>query len=79
MVQLQDSFTSSPILLIAVVVLVAYVIYPAVTDPLRKVPGPWLARFTRFWELQHILASHFEQVNIDLHDRYGSLQVHLPR
>jgi hypothetical protein len=45
--------------------------YRAVTDPLHKVPEPWLARITRLWELHHIRTNHFEQINIKLHDKYG--------
>ncbi|KAL8719997.1 MAG: hypothetical protein Q9181_007979 [Wetmoreana brouardii] len=69
-VLLQDVFTSSPIVYFAITGLVAYVAYKAVTDPLRKVPGPWLARFTRLWELRQIRTNVFERVNIDLHGRY---------
>jgi len=42
-----------------------------VTDPLRDVPGPLLARFTRLWEMHQLRKGRFEQVNIDLHRRYG--------
>ena len=57
--------------------LIAYGVYRIVTDPLRKVPGPWLARFTRLWELQSVRGNHFEQVNIDLHHKYGLSKAHL--
>tara|TARA_R110002060_G_scaffold24251_4_gene32946 strand:- start:943 stop:1272 length:330 start_codon:yes stop_codon:yes gene_type:complete len=40
-------------------------------DPLRAVPGPFLARFTRLWYLYKIYQGHFEKVNIKLHERYG--------
>jgi hypothetical protein len=46
-------------------------LYRIATHPLRKVPGPWQARITRFWELHQVRANHFEHVNIKLHDKYG--------
>ncbi|PLN82356.1 pisatin demethylase [Aspergillus taichungensis] len=62
---------SGPILLLTVVTVVVHRLYGFIHDPLRRVPGPWLARFTRLWELVQIRRGHFEQVNIDLHRRYG--------
>lgn len=42
-------------------------------DPLRSVPGPLLARFTRLWYLYQIYKGDFERTNIDLHKKYGSV------
>ncbi|KAL3471768.1 pisatin demethylase [Aspergillus californicus] len=39
----------------------------------RRVPGPWLARWTRLWEWHHVRSNHFEQVNLMLHRKYGSV------
>ncbi|KAK3112405.1 hypothetical protein LTR53_011352 [Teratosphaeriaceae sp. CCFEE 6253] len=47
-------------------------LYASVSDPLRDVPGPLLARFTRLWELQRVRGNHFEQVNWELHAKYGT-------
>ncbi|WPH01320.1 putative cytochrome P450 [Acrodontium crateriforme] len=41
------------------------------SHPLLRVPGPWLARFTRLWELIQIRQDHFEEVSIALHEKYG--------
>ncbi|PKY06141.1 pisatin demethylase [Aspergillus campestris IBT 28561] len=62
---------SGPILFVTVVAVVAHRLYGFIHDPLRRVPGPWLARFTRLWELVQICGGHFEQINLDLHRRYG--------
>lgn len=51
--------------------ILAMSLYRMVRDPLRKVPGPFLARFTRFWEIQAVSKGHFEQVDMELHRRYG--------
>ena len=53
--------------------ILAYVLYRIAFDPLRKVPGPWLARFTRLWELQCVRTDRFEQFNLELHEKYGTL------
>ncbi|ETI27659.1 hypothetical protein G647_00108 [Cladophialophora carrionii CBS 160.54] len=42
-------------------------------DPLRSVPGPFLARFTRLWYLRKVWRGDFEKTNLALHKRYGSI------
>lgn len=48
-------------------------IYQAATSPLRSVPGPFLARFTRLWYLFRVAGGHFEAHNVALHRRYGPI------
>ncbi|KAH8691014.1 putative cytochrome P450 [Phaeosphaeriaceae sp. PMI808] len=48
-------------------------LFKVATHPLGKVPGPWQARITRFWELRQVRANHFEHVNIKLHAKYGPI------
>jgi len=48
-----------------------YTLYSVLFDPLKDVPGPFFARFTRFWELLRVHECAFEEVNIALHKRYG--------
>ena len=48
--------------------------YPAILyirDPLRSVPGPFWARFTRLWYLNEVAKGHFEKTDIRLHKKYG--------
>ncbi|CZR62536.1 related to pisatin demethylase cytochrome P450 [Phialocephala subalpina] len=52
---------------------VLYFVLPAILSPLRSVPGPPLARFSRLWYLKHVWNGRFEQVNIELHRRFGSI------
>ncbi|KAJ5305480.1 Cystathionine beta-synthase core [Penicillium atrosanguineum] len=48
-------------------------IYQVLFSPLRTVPGPFFARWTRLWELFEVCQGHFEKTNIELHKRYGSI------
>ncbi|PVH73220.1 cytochrome P450 oxidoreductase [Cadophora sp. DSE1049] len=54
--------------------LVCVLIYPvvlALLSPLRSIPGPFWARFTRLWKLSEIYGGRFEKTNIELHRKYG--------
>ncbi|GME57771.1 hypothetical protein GTA08_BOTSDO13424 [Neofusicoccum parvum] len=48
-------------------------ILAAAFSPLRSIPGPFLARFTRLWLLRHFLRGDFHKTNIQLHQRYGPI------
>jgi hypothetical protein len=43
----------------------------AASGPLRSVPGPLLARFTRLWYLRAVSKGDFEKTNIELHRKHG--------
>jgi hypothetical protein len=53
--------TLHPFIVFGAAVYALILLYRAVTDPLHKVPGPWLARITRRWELHNICTNHFKQ------------------
>ena len=53
--------------------LLLYDTYRVVSDPLRKVPGPFWARYTRLWEVYHVRKGHFHSLNVELHEKYGKL------
>jgi hypothetical protein len=55
----------------------AWRIGKAILDPLRNIPGPFLARFTRLWYLKHVWGGKFEQANIELHKRFGECLMRL--
>jgi hypothetical protein len=63
----------------ALLVLIGYVVISAILkaliSPLRSISGPFLARFTRLWELGAVLKYDFATYNIALHDRYGAFIV----
>ncbi|KAF3047879.1 hypothetical protein E8E11_008115 [Didymella keratinophila] len=46
-------------------------LYQILTSPLRDVPGPFPARFTRLWELWAICKHENATLNITLHEEYG--------
>jgi hypothetical protein len=52
---------------------ILYFIFDFVRDPLRDVPGPLLARFTRLWYFIEIYNGSFEITNVELHKKYGSI------
>lgn len=70
---LQQAVPSGPVVILALVAFLIHHVYRLAHDPLRRVPGPWLARFTRLWELHQIRRRHFEQINVELHQTYGLL------
>lgn len=46
-------------------------IFKAVVSPLRHVPGPFWARFSRTWYWRVVWRGDFEKTNIELHKKYG--------
>lgn len=48
-------------------------VFLAIIDPLRHIPGPFLARFTRAWYCWKIYEGNFERTNQQLHTRYGPI------
>lgn len=48
-------------------------VYQTLTSPLLRVPGPFLARFTRLWELQAVRKQDTPTFNIALHEKYGKI------
>ncbi|KAI3572687.1 hypothetical protein IWW34DRAFT_761644 [Fusarium oxysporum f. sp. albedinis] len=55
----------------ALLVLLARRIYVALLGPLKNVPGPFLAKFTRLWELKCLRDRDFERKLVKLHQQYG--------
>jgi hypothetical protein len=64
------SATGTLVVLLGALVLTRYIIR-ALASPLRDIPGPPLARFTRLWELYNNYQGHLEHVMIALHKKYG--------
>ncbi|EXK46257.1 hypothetical protein FOMG_04463 [Fusarium oxysporum f. sp. melonis 26406] len=42
-------------------------------SPLRQVPGPFLARFTRLWLLKQVYFGTYPKTSIELHRKYGPI------
>ena len=64
--------------LVAIIAIVAlapiYVVVHAITDPLRRLPGPFLARFSRLWYFREVYGGAFEKHSLQLHEKFGELQ-----
>jgi hypothetical protein len=58
--------------LAALLVLIIFkYVYQTLASPLRSVPGPILARFTRLWEIHAVCKHENAFHNIALHEKYG--------
>lgn len=66
------------VLVLAAVVLLCRVLlgvfYNLVLNPLRSIPGPFLARFTRLWELNAAFRGRMQEELIEMHKQHGNPQ-----
>ena len=46
--------------------------YQAYKPTVRDIPGPWLAKYTRLWQLYAVYSRKFEKINVQLHRKYGN-------
>ncbi|KAF5264218.1 hypothetical protein FOXYS1_5004 [Fusarium oxysporum] len=67
------TFTNTVASIVGLVVLrrLLLVVYALFLDPLRDVPGPFLARFTRLWELREALSGTIVQTLLNLHKKHA--------
>lgn len=56
-----------------VILFIGRLVYKRYASPLRDVPGPFIASFTRLWKLRQIYRGDMEKTNIALHRKYGIL------
>lgn len=56
------------------VLLVSWVVASKFLSPLRDIPGPTLASFSRLWHIIHIVRGDQNVELIALHDKLGRLQ-----
>ena len=47
-------------------------VYQLFFSPLRKIPGPFFARFTQLWELYDVVSHHCEETYLRLHEKHGN-------
>lgn len=52
-------------------VAIIYSLIRAAISPLRSIPGPFSARFSRLWYLHKVWTGVLPRLNIDLHRKYG--------
>ncbi|KAG4430968.1 hypothetical protein IFR05_013555 [Cadophora sp. M221] len=60
-----------PLLAFTLALIPLYYLASALLAPLRSIPGPFWARFTRWWKFIEIYHGGFEKTNIELHSKYG--------
>lgn len=65
--------STTSLILVVVGLYIGYSVLQVIIDPLRDIPGPFLARFTRLWYLREVYKGSFEFTNIDLHKNYGPI------
>ncbi|EME87194.1 uncharacterized protein MYCFIDRAFT_184329 [Pseudocercospora fijiensis CIRAD86] len=58
-------------LIAAAIIALLYPLFRAATSPLKDVPGPFLARFTRLWFFRSRWNGHAHLDNIALHGKYA--------
>lgn len=58
-----------PVVLIGYVLF--YVVYERFFSPYRRIPGPFLAKFTRLWEVYQMATDLPDQVLLRLHAEHG--------
>lgn len=74
LLSLPTEFTAKHLLYILTPVFLYWVLpllYSLLFSPLRKVPGPFLARVTRLWEFHSLWKGHSNLDFIRLHEKYG--------
>lgn len=48
-----------------------YACYLVFFSPLRHIPGPFVARFSRIWEFYRVIRGDLNWRTISLHEKYG--------
>jgi hypothetical protein len=64
--------TALPVLGGCLIFGIAFQLLKLLFSPLRGVPGPFWARFSRLWYLHKVYNGDFEKTNIQLHEKYGT-------
>ena len=65
-----DVIMQHPFVLVTTLYL-AWCIYVAYAGTLRDIPGPFVAKFSRLWQVWQIFKGDMEKTNILLHNKHG--------
>ena len=65
-------YVRANVFLAAFVAFILYLLNVRYNTPLRQIPGPYLASFTRLWKVSTILTTRQEVVMMQLHKRHGN-------
>lgn len=60
---------AAALILLRYVVRVAYHVF---ISPLKSIPGPFMARFTRLWEVWAMSRGGFHKRVVELHEKHGN-------
>ena len=71
---IEDVIGFKELVFLAVTLFLVKWTFDLVTDPLKDVPGPFLARFTKLWLLRQYVKGDFEKTNVELHEKFGKFQ-----
>ncbi|KAM0717345.1 hypothetical protein Q7P37_007197 [Cladosporium fusiforme] len=63
----------SPVLLVAIIPLLTWILYQRFFHPLASIPGPFLASITRLWITKHSWDGDMNTTMIALHKKHGPL------
>lgn len=58
--------------LVAAFYVIGLVLYELFLSPYRKIPGPWPAKFTRFWQIRAFSRGNFPKTLLQLHSEHGN-------
>ncbi|KAK5991528.1 Cytochrome P450 monooxygenase [Cladobotryum mycophilum] len=50
---------------------IAWLVYRALSNPLRKIPGPFWARHTNLWKAYHMYSRSLPEALLKAHEKYG--------
>jgi len=53
--------------------IILWLVYILFLSNLRKVPGPFLAKLTRLWEVKKVITGNIHGIMIDLHKIHGTI------
>lgn len=70
---LLETVPLSPFPLVLTLGFIAFLVYAVFFDPLRKVPGPFWARWSRLWMIYHARKGDMHAKMIALHKQYGKI------
>lgn len=71
-----ERFTASTIWPLVAACIICWMLVTLIrsfVSPLRRVPGPLLARYTRLWLFKETYRGTFPKTNVELHKKYGSI------
>jgi Cytochrome P450 len=63
----------SHLFLLLTTLFILRLLYKRYATPLRNIPGPFIASFTRLWKLRQMYKGDMELTNIALHRKYGPI------